>query len=220
MIAENKQTPLLAGWAIAAAAGLVAAGVAYVVGGLSPMQCCFVGALIFLVVGLILGLPGRVQVPTGEPLDTVMRPHDLQPIPAASPLYTPVQTPVHTTVYAPAVAAPVLAAPVLAASSAAAVIADAPRRPAGLTGARGGAADDLKRIKGVGPKLEQLCHSLGFYHFDQIAAWTADEIAWVDDNLEGFKGRVTRDDWVAQARILAAGGTTEFASRVDKGEVY
>jgi len=215
MIAENKQTPLLAGWAIAAAAGLVAAGVAYVVGGLSPMQCCFVGALIFLVVGLILGLPGRVQVPTAEPLDTVMRPHDLQPIPAAAPLYTPVHTPVHTPVYAPAVAAPVLAA-----SSAAAVIADAPRRPAGLTGARGGAADDLKRIKGVGPKLEQLCHSLGFYHFDQIAAWTADEIAWVDDNLEGFKGRVTRDDWVAQARILAAGGTTEFASRVDKGEVY
>jgi hypothetical protein len=47
-----------------------------------------------------------------------------------------------------------------------------------------------------------------------------DEIAWVDDNLEGFKGRVTRDDWVAQARILAAGGTTEFSDRVDKGDVY
>ena len=210
MIAENKQTPLLAGWAIAAAAGLVAAGVAYVVGGLSPMQCCFVGALIFLVVGLILGLPGRVQLATGELADTGMRPHDLQPIPAAAPPYTPA-----VAFYKPAVAAPVLAA-----SSAAAVIADAPRRPAGLTGARGGAADDLKRIKGVGPKLEQLCHSLGFYHFDQIAAWTADEIAWVDDNLEGFKGRVTRDDWVAQARVLAAGGTTEFSDRVDKGEVY
>ena len=42
----------------------------------------------------------------------------------------------------------------------------------------------------------------------------------MDDNLEGFKGRVTRDDWVAQARILAAGGTTEFAERVDKGDVY
>jgi NADH-quinone oxidoreductase subunit E len=171
------------------------------------MQCCFVGALIFLIVGLILGLPGRVQVPTAEPVDTGMRPHDLQPIPAAAPLYTPVYT-------------PAVAAPVLAASSAAAVIADAPRRPAGLTVARGGAADDLKRIKGVGPKLEQLCHSLGFYHFDQIAAWTADEIAWVDDNLEGFKGRVTRDDWVAQARVLAAGGTTEFSDRVDKGDVY
>ena len=96
----------------------------------------------------------------------------------------------------------------------------AAHRPVGLDGARGGAADDLKRIKGVGPKLEQLCHSLGFYHFDQIAAWTADEISWVDENLEGFKGRVTRDDWVAQARILAAGGTTEFSDRVDRGDVY
>jgi NADH-quinone oxidoreductase subunit E len=69
--------------------------------------------------------------------------------------------------------------------------------------ARGGQADDLKKIKGVGPKLEKLLNSLGFFHFDQIANWTADEIAWVDDNLEGFKGRVTRDEWVAQAKVLA-----------------
>jgi predicted flap endonuclease-1-like 5' DNA nuclease len=78
-------------------------------------------------------------------------------------------------------------------------------KPAGLAAARGGKADDLKLIKGVGPKLEALCHRLGFYHFDQIAGWTPAEIAWVDDNLEGFKGRVTRDEWVAQARDLAAG---------------
>lgn len=78
-------------------------------------------------------------------------------------------------------------------------------KPQGLTEARGGQADDLKLIKGVGPKLEALCHRLGFYHFDQIANWTASEIAWVDENLEGFKGRVTRDEWVVQARNLAAG---------------
>ncbi|MFA7432502.1 MAG: NADH-quinone oxidoreductase subunit NuoE [Gemmobacter sp.] len=77
-------------------------------------------------------------------------------------------------------------------------------RPAALETARGGEPDDLKEIKGIGPKLEALCHRLGFYHFDQIAAWTEAEIAWVDDNLEGFKGRVTRDEWVAQARALAA----------------
>jgi predicted flap endonuclease-1-like 5' DNA nuclease len=80
-------------------------------------------------------------------------------------------------------------------------------KPQGLAAARGGKADDLKVIKGIGPALEKLCHSLGYYHFDQIANWTQAEIAWVDDNLEGFKGRVTRDEWVAQARILAAGGT-------------
>lgn len=80
------------------------------------------------------------------------------------------------------------------------------RKPDGLSEARGGAPDDLKRIKGVGPKLEALLHRLGFFHFDQVAAWSADEIAWVDDNLEGFKGRVTRDKWVAQAREFAAEG--------------
>ncbi|MEL6167977.1 MAG: NADH-quinone oxidoreductase subunit NuoE [Pseudomonadota bacterium] len=86
-------------------------------------------------------------------------------------------------------------------------------RPAALEAARDGRADDLKRIKGVGPKLEKLCNSLGFFHFDQIADWTPEEVAWVDQNLEGFKGRVTRDDWVAQAKILAKGGETEFSSR-------
>ena len=79
-------------------------------------------------------------------------------------------------------------------------------KPAALPSARGGKADDLKIIVGIGPKLEILCHKLGFFHFDQIAAWTAAEIAWVDDNLEGFKGRVTRDNWVDQARSLAARG--------------
>ncbi|MEM8657079.1 MAG: fused NADH-quinone oxidoreductase subunit E/endonuclease, partial [Pseudomonadota bacterium] len=76
-------------------------------------------------------------------------------------------------------------------------------KPKGLKAARDGGPDDLKRIKGVGPKLEKLLHSLGYFHFDQLAAWSASEIAWVDENLEGFKGRVTRDKWVAQAKELA-----------------
>ncbi len=93
-------------------------------------------------------------------------------------------------------------------------------RPASLDGPRGGKADDLKQIKGIGPKLEKLCNRLGFWHFDQIAAWTADEVAWVDANLEGFKGRVTRDTWVEQAGVLASGGATAFSKRVDDGDVY
>ena len=93
-------------------------------------------------------------------------------------------------------------------------------RPTGLDGARDGAGDDLKMIKGVGPALEKLLNELGFYHFDQVAAWTADEVAWVDQNLKGFKGRVSRDGWVDQARVLAEGGQTEFAQRVKKGDVY
>jgi len=93
-------------------------------------------------------------------------------------------------------------------------------RPATLGGPRDGKADDLKKIKGVGPKLEVLLNRLGFYHFDQVASWTSDEAAWVDANLEGFKGRVGRDDWVSQAKLLASGGATEFSKRVDGGDVY
>ncbi len=89
-------------------------------------------------------------------------------------------------------------------------------RPEALSQARGGQADDLKLIKGVGPKLEKLCNTLGFFHFDQIAKWSQAEVVWVDENLVGFKGRVTRDDWVKQAKILADGGETEF-SRKNRG---
>jgi predicted flap endonuclease-1-like 5' DNA nuclease len=99
--------------------------------------------------------------------------------------------------------------------------ADGPgKKPETLSAAREGGPDNLKQIKGVGPKLEALLHSMGFYHFDQIGSWGADEIAWVDQNLEGFKGRVSRDEWVAQAKILADGGTTAFSSKVKKGGVY
>ena len=111
---------------------------------------------------------------------------------------------------------PVVEAPVAApvAAPAAASAADVPQaRPEALAAPRGGKADDLKRIKGVGPKLEALLNTLGFFHFSQVGGWTANEVAWVDQNLEGFKGRVTRDDWVAQAKILASGGETEFSAR-------
>ena len=93
-------------------------------------------------------------------------------------------------------------------------------KPQTLDSARDGGPDDLKKIKGVGPKLEEMLHGMGFYHFDQVAAWTESEVAWVDQNLEGFKGRVSRDDWVAQAKLLASGGETEFSKKVEGGDVY
>lgn len=98
---------------------------------------------------------------------------------------------------------------------------DAPqKKPEALDGPRGGSADNLKEIKGVGPKLEKVLNELGFYHFDQIAGWSDDEVNWVNQNLTGFRGRVTRDNWVEQAKVLASGGETEFSKRVDKGDVY
>lgn len=106
-------------------------------------------------------------------------------------------------------------------AASAAPVAEGPgTKPETLSEARDGKGDDLKRIKGIGPKLAALCNRLGFFHFDQIANWTAEEVAWVDQNLEGFKGRVTRDNWVEQAKTLASGGETEFSARVKKGDVY
>lgn len=93
-------------------------------------------------------------------------------------------------------------------------------KPATLDSARDGKGDDLKMIKGVGPKLETLLNSMGFYHFDQIAAWTGAEVAWADQNLVGFKGRVSRDDWVGQSKALATGAETEFSRRAKKDDIY
>lgn len=72
-----------------------------------------------------------------------------------------------------------------------------------LTEARDGKADDLKKISGVGPKLEALLNKNGVFHFDQIAAWSQEEIAYMDDQLS-FKGRIERDGWLDQAAGFAA----------------
>ena len=76
-------------------------------------------------------------------------------------------------------------------------------RPANLLdAARDGQPDDLKLISGVGPKLEELLHENGVYHFDQIAAWKKKEIEYMDDQL-AFHGRIEREEWIKQAKDLA-----------------
>ena len=91
-------------------------------------------------------------------------------------------------------------------------------KPAVLAAPRGGMADDLKRIRGIGKQNEGRLHGLGVWHFDQIAAWTADEVKWVGGYL-AFPGRIEREDWQAQAKVLAAGAETEFSKRADAGKV-
>ena len=86
-------------------------------------------------------------------------------------------------------------------------------QPKGLKAPKKGGADDLQIIEGIGPVLEKLCHDMGIYHFDQIAGWGAPEIAWMDGNLKGFRGRVTRDKWVAQAKLIGEVGIEEFLIR-------
>ena len=91
-------------------------------------------------------------------------------------------------------------------------------RPAGLSAARGASADDLLLIKGVGPNNEKILHSLGVYHFDQIAHWTAAEAQWVGAHMR-FPGRVEREHWIGQCRLLAAGGDTDHSLAVKSGAV-
>lgn len=82
--------------------------------------------------------------------------------------------------------------------------APAPVQPRNLlSAARDGKADDLKLIDGVGEVLEKVLNENGVYHFDQIAAWNAREIAFIESQID-FPGRITREKWKQQARKLAA----------------
>jgi predicted flap endonuclease-1-like 5' DNA nuclease len=91
-------------------------------------------------------------------------------------------------------------------------------RPEALTAPQGGKADDLKRIRGIGKVNETKLHALGIFHFVQIAGWSPENVEWAGEYL-AFPGRIEREDWVGQAKVLAAGQDTDFSRRVDAGEV-
>ena len=74
--------------------------------------------------------------------------------------------------------------------------------PRGLLSERPTEVDDLKKIKGVGKVMERVLNEKGIYLFHQLAALDAQEIAWVNDAIEAFPGRIQRDRWVEQARDL------------------
>ena len=114
----------------------------------------------------------------------------------------------------PAAAAPVAASaavPELAGESARDEATTGAARPTGLPGPEG-EPDDLKRISGIGPGIERTLHELGIFHFQQIAAFTPGNVAWINRHLR-FKGRIEREDWIGQARTLAAGGETRSSQR-------
>jgi predicted flap endonuclease-1-like 5' DNA nuclease len=79
-----------------------------------------------------------------------------------------------------------------------------------------GAGDDLRRIKGVGPKLVTLLNGLGVTSYAQIAGWSDADIDRIDPQLGAFAGRIRRDNWVEQARLLAAGDTAGFEAKFGK----
>ncbi len=172
-------------------------------------------SLLPLLLGLLTGWWAWSRRRGDEAVSTYDAPRvDPVPTPKAEPLVAP-RAPVAPAPVAPApvAPAPVAAAPVAAAAIpvAAAVALTAIGIPAAV-----GPADDLLQIKGVGPKLKDLLHSLGVTRFDQIAAWGAKEIDKVDDHLGSFKNRITRDSWVEQAGLLARGAIAEFEAKFGK----
>ena len=66
-----------------------------------------------------------------------------------------------------------------------------------------GEPDDLRKIKGIGPKIAGILDGLGIRRYEQIAAWTPENVAWVNDHLK-FTGRIEREEWIPQARALIA----------------
>lgn len=86
-------------------------------------------------------------------------------------------------------------------------------KPTGIAAPREGKADDLKLIEGIGPVLEAKINEWGVFHFDQIAAWGPEEVAFADNNVPRFKGRCSRDKWVAQAKIIVEEGIERFLER-------
>ena len=75
-------------------------------------------------------------------------------------------------------------------------------RPMALEGPVDGEGDDLTAIGGIGPKIQEVLNGFGVYHYDQIAAWTPENVEWVDDHL-AFEGRIEREQWVQQAEALS-----------------
>ena len=183
--AENVNAPWLGGLMLGAAAGLVAFGALIVVGKFELVPAVAISGVVAAVSGMILGMPWGAG---SRPVARGVAMPDPVRVADAAPAAMP----------AAFVSAPVAAS------------ADGPAR---LNVARGGKADDLKEIEGIGPAMEKLVNEMGFFHFDQIASWSEADVAWVDANLKGFKGRVTRDKWVAQARIIVGEGLAAFRER-------
>lgn len=78
------------------------------------------------------------------------------------------------------------------------------------------APDNLLQLKGVGPKVNGILVGLGITRFEQIAAWTDEDIARIDSHLGNFSGRVVRDQWVDQASYLARGDKAGFEEKYGK----
>jgi predicted flap endonuclease-1-like 5' DNA nuclease len=150
------------------------------------------------------GPPAPMAVPLASPT--------LAPPPAA-PLPEPAPSPAAE----PAVTEGRAAERVSDLSGMRSVRSEAFRAPDSMAAGPAAKADDLKRIRGIGLLIERKLNAMGVSTYEQIANWTADDVCTVNARLE-FKGRIERENWIEQARILASGGQTDFSRRFERGE--
>jgi len=208
---QSSLTYSLTCWAIGALLGAFVAVALMITGGWLFIQAVFIGGLVFVIGGALISW--MMCGPLPDPVVAGQKPGVVAPEmdllkPAAAPAAAPAAPVVKSS-------APLAGEAELAerkgnwtygAADAGAVRDDAEvagTKPQTLDGPREGGPDDLQQLKGVGPKLEGTLHDLGFYHFDQIAAWTEAEVCWVNTRLK-FKGRIERDGWIEQAKAFAA----------------
>ncbi len=239
---RSEMMAALIWWGAALAAALVVFFGFQLMDGTDPAAGLVFGGVAFVVVGLVMVFRGPGPK-ADEGIDAghhAVSHHDHDHAPAAVPepvAVAPVSEPEPAAPVGLMAMEPVVEAPEAPAAGQSERVRDAARaageaarmalgdgvaavQPAAVAAPADGAGDDLKRVSGIGPKFEEVLHGLGIWSFSQIAEWGPAEVAWIEGNLEGFRGRVMRDDWIGQAKILAAGGETEFSARVDKGDVY
>lgn len=160
---------------------------------------------LLVIIGLVFLVSGKGKGSEGAPPTAVeAESHPVAIEPVAPVAIAPV-------IVEPVAVEPVAVEPVgVVEVEAAPVAAAAPEVP------QGAGEDDLLRMKGVGPKLKALLNELGITRFAQIAAWTDTDIAAIDARLGNFKGRPIRDQWVDQAKYLAAGDIAGFEAQYGK----
>ncbi len=165
-----------------------------------PLCDFSLSSALWLLGPLILGLLTAwwLRGSVAEPELAYAEPEPVRVVPQADPVPEP-----------QAFVAPVPVAPVAAA---AAVALTAIGIPAAI-----GSADDLLKIKGIGPKLNEVLNGLGVHRFDQIANWSAGDVDKVDDHLGAFKDRIGQEEWIPQAKLLAAGNHSEWSRIYDSG---
>jgi predicted flap endonuclease-1-like 5' DNA nuclease len=158
----------------------------------------------------------KAAIPAPSALMSTSAPAKTAPAKTGSAKTAPAKTAPKKPAAATAAAAPKASASKTAASKTSATAgkaAPAAKKAATkATAAAADKADSLRRLIGIGPVNERKLHGLGVRTYAQIAAWTAADIKRIEDVLE-FDGRIERERWIEQAKLLAAGDEKEFARR-------